>query len=47
MMSSSAKGILCALITIVLWSFTMIWSKVLLEECFQPFSLLITRFVLA
>lgn len=46
-MSSAAKGVTFAIVTVAFWSFTMIWSKILLNECFQPYSLLITRFTLA
>lgn len=42
-----AKGYIAAAVTVLFWSFTMIWSKILLAECFTPFSLLITRFTLA
>ena len=46
-MSPTVKGTLCAIVTVVSWSFTMIWSKILLDECFEPFSLLLTRYGLA
>ena len=42
-----ARGYAAAAVTVLFWSFTMIWSKILLAECFTPFSLLITRFALA
>ena len=46
-MDKTKKGILCAIVTVAFWSFTMIWSKILLDECFEPFTLLIVRFGLA